>query len=110
MPDDNRVGTGAVVAGAPAIIAISKILTEIVDMRIRAGTTLLFDPTNPPHPDLIEGVIQAVIVVVVLPIILYARNIARFFGRIGEFFLRRWLKAHNIPDEVLEDGQQNPKE
>lgn len=95
MSEGRGTQTATIIVGGPVLVAVTKVLAELVDTRIQSGTSLWFD--KPVPIDTLELLISAAIAATLGPILL--------LYRIYRALLARWLHRKGL-DEVIDEERR----
>ena len=92
MSEGRSSQTATILVGGPVLVAVTKVLAELVDTRIKNGTSLWFD--EPIPIDTLELLVSTAIAASMGPILLGYR--------VYKVLLARWLERKGL-GEVLDE-------
>ena len=98
MSEGRSTQTATIIVGGPVLVAVTKVLAELVDTRIQAGTSIWFD--KPVPIDTLELLISSALAAFVMGPVLLAH-------RLYKVLLARWLERKGL-GEVLDEDEGKP--
>ena len=95
MSEGRNSQTATIIVGGPVLVAVTKVLAELVDTRIQNGTSLWFD--KPVPIDTLELLISAGIAAMMGPVFLA--------HRVYKVALAHWLQRKGLGEVLDEEGK-----